>query len=119
MEVSYCRKEYSVHIPTEVAPWSAEGMQPSGAAAASVDCLARSFGWSVAVTVSELSPDNLRFGGTQQLRNAVMSVARTAEHASIITEMIDALIAVRGPPQLIKSATLVFIERTEPERLAY
>jgi hypothetical protein len=94
-------------------------MQPSGAAAAAVDCLARSFGWSVAVTVSELSPDNLRFGGTQHLRNAVMDVARTARQATIITNMIDALIAVRAPPRLIESATLVFIERTEPRYLAH
>ncbi len=47
-----------------------------------------------------------------------MDVARTARQASVITDMIDALIAVRGPPRLIESATLVFIERTEPMRLS-
>ncbi len=94
-------------------------MQPSGAAVAAVDCLARSFGWSIAATLAELSTDNLRFGGTQQLRTAVMQVARTSEQASVITKMIDALIAVGGPPTLIESATLVFIDRTEPRYLAH
>lgn len=105
-------------ILAEVAPWSAEGMQPSGAAAAAVNCLARSFGWSIAETAKTLSPDNLQFGGTPQLRQAVMSVARTAQQASVITEMIDALVAVGAPPELIERATLELIERTEPRSLA-
>jgi hypothetical protein len=72
----------------------------------------------MATTLAELSQQNLQFGGTPQLRNTVMEVARTSRQASIISEMIDALVAVGGPPRLIESATLVLIERTEPTRLS-